>query len=204
MIALAFIAFLVFIICLPTIIRRTQTQPRQYTQTRTDIDERLARIKNTLNESIDVMKSAKPIECVKEYDNTLNPLLDNMDGFDFEIYCKDILKQKYGYEAENPGKGGSDHGVDLLFDHDTLGRYGIQCKRWTGNVGNKVIQEIYTGGRFNKCNSLCIITTSKLTRQAQIEAQELDIAVIDKDNFKEFVDGNINFRSIRQRQYNES
>ena len=98
---------------------------------------------------------------------------DNMGGHAFEYFCAGLLR-KNGFENVEVTKGSGDHGVDIIAYKNTL-KYAIQCKRYSGKVGNKAIQEIYSGKDINKANIAVVMTNSQFTQQAVDDARKLGV-----------------------------
>ena len=68
---------------------------------------------------------------------------DYMSGDDFEYFCADILRGN-GFKNVEVTKASGDHGIDVLAKKDGV-KYAIQCKRYSKPVGNKAVQEAYSG-----------------------------------------------------------
>ncbi|WP_430609075.1 restriction endonuclease [Enterococcus sp. DIV0876] len=66
-----------------------------------------------------------------------------MTETDFEDYTTYLLS-KHQFEKVRQTKAYGDQGIDVSAKKDGV-TYGIQCKRWKKNVGNKAIQEVYAG-----------------------------------------------------------
>lgn len=69
------------------------------------------------------------------------PNMDTMEGHRFEYFCANILRTS-GYENVEVTRGSGDHGVDVIAVKSGI-KYAVQCKRFSGGVGNKAVQEIY-------------------------------------------------------------
>lgn len=64
----------------------------------------------------------------------------DMDGIGFEIWCVDVLRSN-GWVAE-PTKASGDQGADVIAKKGGK-TVAVQCKFYTGAVGNKAVQEIH-------------------------------------------------------------
>ena len=73
--------------------------------------------------------------------------IDNMDGHSFEVFCAKVLK-KNGFTDVGVTQGCGDQGIDVLATKDGI-RYGIQCKCYAADVGNKAVQEVFAGKTFS-------------------------------------------------------
>ena len=57
-----------------------------------------------------------------------------------------------------------DFGADLIL-HGPEGRITVQAKRYSGNVGNKAVQEAYSGMAHYGADKGWVVTNSRFTRQ---------------------------------------
>ena len=73
--------------------------------------------------------------------------IDRMEGHDFEYFCAVLLKTN-GYEKAEVTPGSGDQGIDVIAAKDGI-RYGIQCKCYSSDIGNKAVQEAYSGKEFD-------------------------------------------------------
>lgn len=100
-----------------------------------------------------------------------------MDGQEYEKYCAGWLR-KHGYKDVSLTKASGDQGIDILaYRHGKL--YGFQCKYYDRPVGNKAVQEAYSGAAFYDCDYPAVITNSSFTRNAKQLAEEIDVSLID-------------------------
>ena len=104
---------------------------------------------------------------------------DAMDGHEFERFCADLLL-KNGFAKAEVTRGSGDHGVDILAEKDGL-TYAIQCKRQSSNVGNKAVQEIYSGRTFYGRNVGAVLTNQYFTQNAKEAAQRTGIILWGRD-----------------------
>ncbi len=109
----------------------------------------------------------------------LNVNFDDMDGIQFEKFCKKLLI-KNGYENISMTAISGDQGVDIIAYRDRV-KYGIQCKCYSSNVGNSAIQEIYAGKTFYKCHVGIVMTNQKFTQSAIELAESNGIILWDRD-----------------------
>lgn len=103
--------------------------------------------------------------------------IDKMDGVDFENFAAKWLKYN-GYRDIRTTPVTADYGVDLLARRDGV-LYGIQCKRYSGNVGISAVQQISAGIAYYECDKGIVFTNSELTRSAQNLSEANGIEVID-------------------------
>jgi len=103
--------------------------------------------------------------------------IDLMEGHDFEYYCADLLKRK-GFRKVTVTQGSGDYGIDIIAWKDNV-KYGIQCKRYSGNVGYRAVEEAYTGASIYNCDRAVVMTNSKFTKQAMSGARRLGVELWD-------------------------
>lgn len=115
--------------------------------------------------------------------------IDRMDGHDFEYLCADILRAK-GYENVTVTRGSGDQGVDVLAEHSGI-KYAVQCKRFSGSVGNKAVQEVHFGKTYYHCHVAIVMTNSYFTPSAKDAANESNTILWDRDDlmpyFEEYI-----------------
>lgn len=92
------------------------------------------------------------------------PCFDNMDGAAFERFCADILS-KNGFKNIKLTQGSGDQGVDIIAYKDDI-KYGIQCKCYSSDVGNKAVQEVFAGKTFYQCHVGVVLTNRDFTKSA--------------------------------------
>lgn len=125
--------------------------------------------------------------------NSENIFFKNMDGLKFEKFCADIL-EKNGYDNVEVTRGSGDQGVDILAEKDKI-KYAIQCKFYSHSVGNKAVQEIYTGMRFYRCHVGIIMTNNRFTQSAKDVAKENGIILWDGDILHKFISQNLKYET---------
>lgn len=93
-----------------------------------------------------------------------------MNGYQFECYCANLL-QRNGYQNVSITPGSGDQGIDILADRDGI-YYAIQCKRYSGKIGNKAVQEAFSGCAYYNRNVPVVLTNSYYTDQAKDAARK--------------------------------
>lgn len=66
------------------------------------------------------------------------------DGIEFEHWCADRIRAQ-GWDV-SVSKASGDQGVDIVAARDRK-RVAVQCKRYTNPIGNKAVQEAFTGAQ---------------------------------------------------------
>ncbi|MCL2413549.1 MAG: restriction endonuclease, partial [Bacteroidales bacterium] len=132
-----------------------------------------------LEKSLD--EEAKPVNIENGIDakKTKQPNFDLMDGHKFERFCVGLLKSN-GFEKVKKTSGSGDFGVDILAERDGV-TYAIQCKRYSSNIGNSAIQEIFSGKEFYKCHVGAVLTNQYFTSAAKETAKRTGIVLWDRD-----------------------
>lgn len=75
--------------------------------------------------------------------------VDKMTGVEFENYVEALLRRD-GYKTETTATSG-DYGVDLVAIKDGQ-RIAIQCKRYTKNIDQAAVREVYAGMTKYNCS----------------------------------------------------
>ena len=96
--------------------------------------------------------------------------IDAMDGHEFEAFCAALLLAN-GFSKAEVTRGSGDNGVDIIAEKGGI-TYAIQCKRYTSNIGNKAVQEVYSGKSIYQTHVAAVLTNQFFTPQA-IEAAEI-------------------------------
>lgn len=116
---------------------------------------------------------------------------DYMDGYEFETFCSDILV-KLGYTNVTVTQSSADQGIDVLAEKDGV-RFAIQCKHYSGTVGNKAVQEAYAGCKFYDCHVPVVMTNSHFTDSAKQLAEKNNVLLWDRDVLLSYMEkGNSN------------
>ena len=108
--------------------------------------------------------------------------ITEMTGTEFEIYCANVLEST-GWEVIRNGKTG-DQGVDLIASKYS-NRVALQCKRYTGAVSNKAVQEVFSGMNYYKCSRGIVVSNASFTASAIRLARTNDILLIDPESLKD-------------------
>ncbi len=104
---------------------------------------------------------------------------DTMSGEEFEEFCADVLRGN-GYTGVEVTKASGDHGVDILANKEGL-KYAIQCKRYSKPVGNKAVQEVYSGKDIYKADVAVVMSNMEFTTQAIEDAKRLNVELWNRD-----------------------
>ena len=88
---------------------------------------------------------------------------DNFTPAEFELFCAQVLRES-GWDARVT-KGSRDQGVDVIAARGGL-RVVIQCKLYTGPVGNKAVQEVSAGRGYENAHFGVVVSNSRYTASA--------------------------------------
>ncbi len=88
---------------------------------------------------------------------------DDFTPAEFELFCAQVLRQS-GWDARVT-KGSRDQGVDVVAAMGGL-RVVIQCKLYTGPVGNKAVQEVSAGRAYENAHFGVVVANSRYTASA--------------------------------------
>ena len=107
--------------------------------------------------------------------------VSTMDGISFEKWCGGLLDEsELNVESISFTKGSGDQGVDFIAKIDGI-LFAVQCKRYTGSVGNKSVQEVLAGKAFYHCQAALVMTNSQFTKSAKELAQATNVTLYDRD-----------------------
>lgn len=107
-----------------------------------------------------------------------NAAFDSMEGAEFERYCAYLL-EKNGFHNVRVTKTSGDHGIDVLAKRNNY-TYAIQCKRFSSKVGNRAVQEAFTGSALYNANIAVVLTNNFFTDQAIEDARALGVQLWDR------------------------
>lgn len=128
-----------------------------------------------------------PISPTPETDkkSSVEKVFDNMDGHSFEHYCADILS-KNGFQNVKVTQGSGDQGVDILAEKDGI-KYGIQCKCYSSDIGNKAVQEAFAGKTYYGCHVAVVLTNRHFTRSAKQLSETNKVLLWDREKLESFI-----------------
>ncbi|MFM2293956.1 MAG: hypothetical protein RLZZ350_369 [Verrucomicrobiota bacterium] len=123
-------------------------------------------------------KLAKKIvlDVIRQYALTTNKITElPKDPFEFERLCADILS-KEGWKTTTTKKTG-DQGIDVVAEKS--GRSVIlQCKLYLQPVGNKAVQEAFSGMKFIGASAAIVVSNAGFTKSAKQLAASLGVHLI--------------------------
>lgn len=111
--------------------------------------------------------------------------VDTMDGHTFEYWCAELLRQN-GFTDVSVTPGSNDQGIDVLAHKDGL-KYGVQCKCYSNDLGNKPVQEATTGRAVYGCDIAVVMTNRHFTKGAVEAAKATGVWLWDRDKLAQMV-----------------
>ena len=127
--------------------------------------------------------------------------IDNMDGHSFESFCSTLLLNS-GFERTKVTPGSGDQGIDVIGFKDDI-MYGIQCKCYSSDVGNKAVQEAYSGKEFYNCHVGAVLTNQYFTASAKELAKKNRVLLWDRDYLINLMKKADAFRDANEEPANE-
>lgn len=107
------------------------------------------------------------------------PLVDELEGHDFEYYCADLLKMN-GFAKVEVTKGSGDFGADILCERNGI-TYAIQCKCYDKDVGVHAVQEVYAAKDYYDRMVAAVLCNQYFTSPAAMMADKLNVMLWDRD-----------------------
>lgn len=120
-----------------------------------------------------------PDSTLSERIQMYNEKYDYMEGHDFEYFCADLLR-KNGYVNINVTQNSNDQGIDIIAEKSGV-KYGIQCKCYSSDIGNRAVQEAFSGAHYYDCHVPVVMTNRYFTQQAQKLAKKNNVLLWDRD-----------------------
>lgn len=124
---------------------------------------------------------------------------DGMGGKEFELYCAEILR-KNGYENVRVTQVSGDYGIDILAQKDSVS-YAIQCKCYSGMVGNKAVQEAFSGKTFYNCMVAAVLANTYFTQAAKETAKRNAVILWDRDYLDKLIKASNSTDNQQQREH---
>lgn len=118
--------------------------------------------------------------------NMYNNKFDYMEGHDFEYFCAELLR-KNNYDNVSVTQESGDQGIDVIAFKDGV-KYGIQCKCYSSDIGNKAVQEAYSGARFYDCHVPVVLTNRYFTKSAIELAKKNGVLLWDRDKLNKMIE----------------
>lgn len=98
-----------------------------------------------------------------------------MDPFHYEQYCALLLKTA-GWEAHATQKTG-DQGADVIATKHGV-KVVIQCKLYSGTVGNDSVQQVFTAQRYQGAQGALVVSNSTFSQSARQAASSTGVSLV--------------------------
>lgn len=99
--------------------------------------------------------------------------------YDFEIQCAEILKNN-GWQAKTTQKS-ADQGIDVIATKDGV-TVALQCKLYSRPVGNKAVQEAFSGKEFYQADIAGVVSNNTYTISAKRLAKNCGVLLLSPDD----------------------
>ena len=95
--------------------------------------------------------------------------------------------KKNGFSDVEVTRGSGDQGIDIIAFKEGI-KYGIQCKCYSGNIGNDAVQQAFSGKTFYHCHVACVLTNRYFTASAKELAENNGVLLWDRDHLDDFLE----------------
>lgn len=110
---------------------------------------------------------------------------ENMSPYEFESFCSHLLEET-GWNVKSVGRSG-DQGVDLIAE--TYGRKVVlQCKLYSNPVGNKAVQEVLSGMKWEDADFAAVVSNNTYTKSARQLAAKNNIFLLHYDELSKLAE----------------
>lgn len=66
-------------------------------------------------------------------------------------------------------------------------KYGIQCKCYSSDIGNKAVQEAFAGRTFYNCHVAVVLTNQHFTKSAKELAKSNQVLLWDREKLEDLI-----------------
>lgn len=140
-----------------------------------------------IQKSIKVKESLDNSPSTIDDENKTVNTFDNLDGAEFEEWCANLLRNN-GFTNVQVTKTSGDQGVDILAQKNDI-KYAIQCKCYSGNLGNSPIQEVHAGKSMYNCHVGVVMTNRHFTNGAKELAKATGVLLWDREKLLQMMTG---------------
>jgi restriction system protein len=107
-----------------------------------------------------------------------------MSGSQFELFVTGLFRAM-GHNTRVLG-GSGDQGVDLIVDYQGE-RVAVQCKNYKKPVGNRPVQEVFTGAKHHRCQQAWVVAPAGFTNGADELASSVGVKLFDSASIKAWI-----------------
>ncbi len=116
--------------------------------------------------------------------------IDKMTGRQFEKYLVKLFSS-IGYQVDHVGTDWYDHrgdfGADLITQKDGI-KTAIQAKCYNNLAGIDSVRQVIGARDYYKCQKAAVVTNNYFTNDAQIQAKESGVVLIDRNKLMKLID----------------
>lgn len=105
------------------------------------------------------------------------------DGIDFEHWCAGKLEGQ-GWSV-TVSKASGDQGVDVVASKQSI-CVAVQCKRYNTPIGNKAVQEAFSGAKHYGADLAVVVGTGGFTKSAHDLAASTNVLLLDAEMIDDF------------------
>lgn len=165
---------------------------REFIDTKAEaVKEIIAEEEHELEEQQNKLRENQKIERQQEINQIVGADINLLGGIEFENVCQQLV-ENMGFRTETT-KASGDGGIDLIaYNNQPLlsGKYIIQCKRYSGSVGEPIIRDLYGVVMSERANKGILMTTGYFTNSAISFAEGKPIELIDGQKLGELLTQN--------------
>lgn len=114
-------------------------------------------------------------ELTAERPESLNDYRSDMSGVEYEHLIADELR-KFGWAARVTVASG-DQGIDVIAEKNGS-KMVVQCKHYSGNVGNDAVQQIIAGKTYEGANFAAVVSNAEFTLSAKQLASKAGVFLL--------------------------
>ena len=137
----------------------------------------------------DALSQKAKIEQRQELVKSVGFDVDTLSGKDFETVCQ-ALVEKMGFATQTTKTTG-DGGIDIVAHNSQpllSGKYIIQCKRYSGSVGEPILRDLYGVVTAERANKGILMTTGYFTKPAVSFAEDKPLELIDRSKLRDLME----------------
>lgn len=139
-------------------------------------------------DTIEREKEEQTLQKESEIAEIIGTDINSLLGIEFEKVCQKLV-ENMGFKTETT-KASGDGGIDLIaYNHQPLlsGKYIIQCKRYSGSVGEPIIRDLYGVVMSERANKGILMTTGYFTKSAVSFAEGKPVELIDGEKLHDLL-----------------
>ena len=120
-------------------------------------------------------------ECVSRDKKSIP--IEDMSSYEYETFCAKLLSDN-GWDS-NVTQASGDQGIDIIATKNERTLV-VQCKLYNSPVGNKAVQEIYSGKGYANADDAVVVTNNTFTPSARELAKKLNVKLMHHDGLSKY------------------